>query len=54
MNQNYWNPHTLEPVPHNKRIYRNEKSMHCNHGVAPASHKREKPTQQRRPSTAKN
>ena len=34
--RNYWSLKTLEPVPHNKKSHRSEKSMHCIQRAAPA------------------
>ena len=49
----HWSPHALEPVLHSKRGLRTEKPACCNRRAAPLT-TREKPTQQRRPSTARN
>ena len=38
MRHNYWSPHTLEPVLHNKRNHLNEEPMHCHGRIAPAPH----------------
>ena len=51
--RNYWSPHALEPMFHNKRSHRN-KPTHCNREVPPLTETREKLSQQQRPSIAKN
>ena len=47
-------PHTLGPVPHNKRSHRNEKPTHSNERVAPACCNWRKPAQQWRLSADNN